>query len=88
MWTPPFDNGAPLVAYNLTVDGASQLIAHSDGYTPQYSLVDLWPNTQHVFTVAAVNAIGSGPASPAATFTTAKSFPGRPAPQAPPPEPV
>jgi hypothetical protein len=61
-WTAPAANGSPITGYLVTVDPSGRQIA----VAPDVSslLIDgLTPGTRYTFTVAATNAVGTGPAS-------------------------
>ena len=77
VWAPSFANGRPITGYELSIDGAVVTVGAS-AETPQYTLVNLVPATNHSFSVAAVNSLGTGPASETRAFSTADDVPGTP----------
>jgi hypothetical protein len=64
-WTAPDDQGSPITDYIITLDG--NVVADGVGTATGYELTTL-PDGSYSVTVAAVNAVGTGPASPAASF--------------------
>lgn len=65
-WTAPANNGSTITDYVIRINGA--VVADGVGTGTTYSTGDL-ADGDYSATVAAVNAIGEGPQSPAATFT-------------------
>ena len=61
-WAAPYDNGVPITAYALRVDGRVETISElADGATTaEFTLTPTFPGTSHTFSVAAVNALGTG----------------------------
>ena len=77
IWSPPYDNGLPISAYNLTTDGVSTFVA-ADAFTPQFALVNLLPGSTHSFAVAAINALGEGSVSEVTYINTTEAVPLQP----------
>ena len=65
-WTAPANNGSTITDYVIRINGA--VVADGVGTGTTYSTGNL-AGGNYSATVAAVNAIGEGPQSPAATFT-------------------
>jgi len=78
-WHAPYSNGLDVLRYNLSIDGAVVTL-EEDGSTPQYAQGGFEPGTAHTFVVRAINALGTGPWSDAAVFTTDFGVPGQPPP--------
>ena len=54
-------------------------LAHEVGAKHEWMLVNLFPGTQHSFSVCAENRLGCGAQSETLTISTEKDVPGRPA---------
>lgn len=65
-WRPPFENGAPITSYTLYADGIPNTVVHGSQFL-HYGLV---PGTEHVYQVAATNALGTGALSQIFNYTT------------------
>jgi len=90
MWTPPFDNGDPIVGYQLLVDGSTlhYVEAPRDSAScaeqlPQFLVIELIPGTQHSYRVRAVNSFGTSEESDSLISRTQDDVPGKPAPPVP-----
>ena len=79
-WAAPYDNGVPITAYALRVDGRVETISElADGATTaEFTLTPTFPGTSHTFSVAAVNALGTGAYSIERTYATLSDVPGAP----------
>ncbi|WP_428964907.1 fibronectin type III domain-containing protein [Micromonospora fluostatini] len=66
-WAAPADNGSPITGYVITPvrDGVTQPTVSVDASTTTRTLTGLTTSAQYTFRVAAVNAYGTGTASPA-----------------------
>ena len=66
MWTAPSDNGgSPITSYEVKVyeNGILQVVFTTSNANTSYTVTGLNTGTAYTFTVAATNAIGTGPAS-------------------------
>jgi hypothetical protein len=84
-WPAPFNNGAAILHYNLTiVDLATSRVEtaivphHSGQILYDFVKTGLFPGSSHAFSVAAVNAIGQGAFSASQELTTVQDVPGTP----------
>ena len=68
-WVAPASNGSPITGYIVTpyLDGAAQTAITYDASTTTRTLTGLTAGGSYTFTVAAINAYGTGTASPAST---------------------
>jgi titin len=89
MWSQPANHGAPILGYRIMVAEGdatefTEYLSTTDNDIVIHSIIGLLPATRYRFTVAAINAFGTGPASePSAATTTeiaAPSQPGTPVP--------
>ena len=71
-WTAPEDNGSPITDYIITNNG--EVVADGVGTATSYDFGVL-PDGNYSATVAAVNAIGTGPASSPRAFTVGGAAP-------------
>lgn len=76
-WTPAADNGSPVTAYTITASpgGATMSVA---GTMSTAKVIGLANGTPYTFTVKAINALGSSPASPASAAVIPATVPGTP----------
>lgn len=74
-WSAPADNGSAIIGYHLQLLIGGNVIDEIVTDVPilGVTLTDLAPDTTYGFQVAAVNAVGTGPFSPAQSFTTTHS---------------
>ena len=86
-WTAPASNGSPITGYIVTPfrNGVAQTPVTFDASTTTRTLTGLTAGASYTFTVAAVNALGTGPTSPASAAVVPYTVPGprrsrRPAP--------
>ena len=88
-WPAPYDNGLPILLFNLSIDGMNFPVrAKGQGsrrdpgrwyeYTAGLEQSDFYPGTEHAFRVLAINELGAGPWSDVNMFTTDKDVPGTP----------
>jgi uncharacterized repeat protein (TIGR01451 family) len=79
-WVAPASNGSPITGYNVTPirNGVAQTPISFDDSTTTRTLTGLTVGASYTFTVAAVNALGTGPASPASAAVVPFSLPGQP----------
>lgn len=77
-WTAPTDDGnSPVTGYVVTpyVDGAAQTPVTAGATATRVSVPGLTPGTTYTFTVAAVNAVGTGPVSAQSTTVVPNAGP-------------
>ncbi|MFJ6166724.1 fibronectin type III domain-containing protein [Micromonospora orduensis] len=79
-WTAPPSNGSPITGYLVTPvrDGVTQPALAFDASTTSRTLAGLTVGSSYTFQVAAVNAYGTGPASPASAAVVPYSLPAAP----------
>ncbi|MET8231463.1 fibronectin type III domain-containing protein [Micromonospora sp. NPDC005298] len=79
-WTAPASNGSPITGYVITPirDGVSQPTVSVDASTTSRTVTGLTVGSTYTFRVAAVNAYGTGTASPASAAVVPYSLPGAP----------
>jgi large repetitive protein len=79
-WTAPASNGSPITGYTVTpfLNGVAQTPVAYDASTTTRTLTGLTAGSSYTFTVAAVNAIGTGPASTQSTAVVPFTLPGAP----------
>ncbi|MEU8035307.1 putative Ig domain-containing protein [Streptosporangium sp. NPDC049078] len=79
-WTAPAGNGSTITGYVITpsIAGVAQTPLSFDASTTNRTLTGLTAGASYTFTVAAVNAVGTGPASAASSAVTPYDVPGRP----------
>ncbi|MBE1484741.1 putative repeat protein (TIGR01451 family) [Plantactinospora soyae] len=79
-WTAPSSNGSPITGYIITPtrNGVAQTPISYDASTTTRTLTGLTVGASYTFTVAAVNAIGTGSASPASNAVVPFVLPGTP----------
>ncbi|MFJ6197286.1 beta strand repeat-containing protein [Micromonospora sp. NPDC092111] len=79
-WTAPASNGSPITGYVVTPirGGVPQTPISYDASATTRVLTGLSVGASYTFTVAAVNALGTGPASPASAAVVPFSLPGAP----------
>ncbi|WP_371780880.1 DUF7927 domain-containing protein [Streptosporangium subroseum] len=80
-WTAPANNGSPITGYVVTPyrNGVAQTPVAFDASATTRTLTGLTAGASYTFTVAAVNAIGTGSASPASNAVVPYAVPGKPA---------
>ena len=64
-WGEPFNNLDPIMNYNVSCSGDAQCLQNSnitDNTTRSYTITNLTTVTDYIFSVAAINSIGSGEA--------------------------
>ncbi|MXQ65788.1 hypothetical protein GQ466_17330 [Actinomadura rayongensis] len=59
-WSAPADGGSPITSYTVTATPGGRTVTTT---TTTATVADLRPGTAYTFTVAATNAVGTGPAS-------------------------
>ncbi|MDG4808904.1 fibronectin type III domain-containing protein [Micromonospora sp. WMMD1120] len=79
-WTAPASNGSPITGYLITPirDGVTQPTLSFDASTTSRTLTGLTAGASYAFRVAAVNAFGTGAASPASAAVVPYTLPGAP----------
>ncbi|MEU8183246.1 fibronectin type III domain-containing protein [Micromonospora sp. NPDC049044] len=79
-WTAPASNGSPITSYLITPirDGVTQPTLTFDASTTSRTLTGLTAGASYAFRVAAVNAFGTGVASPASAAVVPYTLPGAP----------
>ncbi|MEU8219616.1 fibronectin type III domain-containing protein [Micromonospora taraxaci] len=79
-WTAPASNGSPITSYLITPirDGVTQPTLTFDASTTSRTLTGLTAGSSYAFQVAAVNAYGTGAASPASAAVVPYTLPGAP----------
>lgn len=79
-WTAPTSNGSPITSYLVTPirDGVTQPTLTFDASTTSRTLTGLTAGSSYAFRVAAVNAFGTGAASPASAAVVPYTLPGAP----------
>ncbi|MDG4837774.1 fibronectin type III domain-containing protein [Micromonospora sp. WMMD967] len=79
-WTAPASNGSPITSYLVTPirDGVTQPTLTFDASTTSRTLTGLIAGSSYAFRVAAVNALGTGAASPASAAVVPYTLPGAP----------
>ncbi|MDG4780222.1 fibronectin type III domain-containing protein [Micromonospora sp. WMMD961] len=79
-WTAPASNGSPITGYLITPirDGVTQPTLTFDASTTSRTLTALTAGSSYAFRVAAVNAYGTGAASPASAAVVPYSLPAAP----------
>ncbi|MEV4825762.1 fibronectin type III domain-containing protein [Micromonospora sp. NPDC049274] len=79
-WTAPASNGSPITTYLITPirDGVTQATLSFDASTTSRTLTGLTAGSSYAFRVAAVNAYGTGAASPASAAVVPYTLPGIP----------
>ncbi|MFC7645276.1 fibronectin type III domain-containing protein [Streptosporangium lutulentum] len=86
-WTAPANNGSAITGYVVTPtrNGVAQTPVAFDASATSRTLTGLTAGATYTFTVAAVNAIGTGSPSPASNAVVPYDLPGRlPSPRSPP----
>ncbi len=80
-WTAPASNNSPITSYIVTpyISGVAQAPLTFDASTTTRTLTGLTAGASYTFTVAAVNAIGTGAASPQSNAVIPYTLPGAPA---------
>ena len=71
-WTAPDDDGSPITGYEITpyIGTTAQTPIMTKSAADAYTVTGLSDGTAYTFTVAAINAIGTGPASAASGSVT------------------
>ncbi|WP_440070964.1 putative Ig domain-containing protein [Streptosporangium sp. OZ121] len=79
-WTAPAANGSAITGYIVTPtrNGVAQTPVSFDASATSRTLTGLTAGATYTFTVTAVNAVGTGPASPASNAVVPYDVPGRP----------
>ncbi|MEU4536425.1 putative Ig domain-containing protein [Streptosporangium sp. NPDC023825] len=79
-WTAPAANGSAITGYIVTPirNGVVQTPVSFDASATSRTLTGLTAGATYTFTVTAVNAVGTGPASPASNAVVPYDVPGRP----------
>ncbi|MFI5927686.1 fibronectin type III domain-containing protein [Micromonospora sp. NPDC051543] len=79
-WTAPASNGSPITGYLVTPirDGVTQPTLTFDASTTTRTLTGLTAGSSYAFRVAAVNAFGTGAASPASAAVVPYTLPDAP----------
>jgi large repetitive protein len=79
-WTAPASNNSPITSYIVTpyISGVAQTPVTFDASTTTRTLTGLTAGASYTFTVAAVNAIGTGAASPQSNAVVPYTLPGAP----------
>ncbi|MEU7975103.1 fibronectin type III domain-containing protein [Micromonospora sp. NPDC049089] len=79
-WTAPDNNGSPITSYLITPirDGVTQPTLTFDASTTSRTLTGLTAGSSYAFRVAAVNAFGTGAASPPSAAVVPYTVPGAP----------
>ncbi len=79
-WVAPATNGSPITGYVVTPtrNGVAQSPISFDSSTTTRTLTGLTVGATYTFTVAAVNAFGTGTASPASSSVVPFALPGQP----------
>ncbi|MFE9917129.1 fibronectin type III domain-containing protein [Micromonospora sp. NPDC005553] len=79
-WTAPDNNGSPITSYLITPirDGVTQPTVTFDASTTSRTLTGLTAGSSYAFRVAAVNAFGTGAASPPSAAVVPYTLPGAP----------
>ncbi|MEU7652757.1 fibronectin type III domain-containing protein [Micromonospora taraxaci] len=79
-WTAPASNGSPITSYLITPirDGVTQPTLTFDASTTSRTLTGLTAGSSYAFQVAAVNAYGTGAASPASAAVVPYTLPAAP----------
>ncbi|WP_329426066.1 putative Ig domain-containing protein [Streptosporangium sp. NBC_01495] len=79
-WTAPASNGSAITGYVVTpyLGGVAQSPVSFDASATSRTLTGLTAGATYTFTVAAVNAVGTGSASPASNAVVPYNVPGRP----------
>ncbi|MBG6103361.1 hypothetical protein IW249_003775 [Micromonospora vinacea] len=79
-WTAPANNGSPITGYLITPirDGVTQPTVTFDASTTSRTLTGLTAGSSYAFRVAAVNAYGTGAASPPSAAVVPYTVPGAP----------
>lgn len=80
-WTAPASNGSAITGYVITpyIGGTAQPAQTYNSTATTQTLTGLTAGTAYTFTVAAVNALGTGPASNQSTAVTPYNVPSAPA---------
>ena len=80
-WTAPASNGSPITGYVITpyLNGTAQTAQTFSSTATTQTLTGLTAGGSYTFTVAAVNALGTGAASPQSSAVTPYTLPGAPA---------
>ncbi len=79
-WTAPASNNSPITGYTVTpyLAGVAQTPQSYDASTTTRTITGLTAGASYTFTVAAVNAVGTGAASPQSNAVTPYALPGAP----------
>jgi uncharacterized repeat protein (TIGR01451 family) len=79
-WSAPASNGSPITGYVVTpyLNGVAQAPQSFDASTTTRTITGLTVGSSYTFTVAAVNAAGTGPASPQSNAVVPYTVPGAP----------
>ena len=79
-WTAPASNGSTITGYTVTPSkaGVAQTPVSFDASTTTRTLTSLTAGSSYTFTVTAVNAVGTGAASPASNAVTPYAVPAAP----------
>ncbi|MCG5468068.1 fibronectin type III domain-containing protein [Micromonospora sp. LAH09] len=79
-WVAPANNGSPITGYLITPirDGVTQATLSFDASTTSRTLTGLTAGASYTFRVAAVNAFGTGAASPPSAAVVPYTLPGAP----------
>ncbi|RCG27302.1 DUF11 domain-containing protein [Sphaerisporangium album] len=80
-WTAPASNGSPITSYIVTpyLNGVAQAPQTFDATTTTRTLTGLTAGASYTFTVAAVNAVGTGAAGAQSNAVVPYTVPGQPA---------
>jgi hypothetical protein len=82
-WHAPFDNGRPIIDYELTVDGVPNAYRYAPGEPEQFLHMELIPGTQHSYSLRARNSVGYSAPSSTLTLQTQDGVPAIPVPPVP-----
>ena len=75
-WEEPFNNYNPIMNYTISCSSvrcpSNFTVKRTDNTTRNYTIGNLFPNTNYTFSVAAINSVGSGKAGRVMTTTPGK----------------